>query len=292
MINNIAYYPEQCALNSKPIMEAFLDSCRGAGITPVENSLDCDAVVIWSILWNGRMSKNKRTYEHYRLLGKPVVVIDAGAIEREVTWKIAVNNITSEGYYGHTDNLDWDRPKKLGVSLQKNKLNDSILIASQHKKSLQWEGMPSLEDWTVDLIHKIRKYSDRHIVVRYHPRCPYFIPTQRFKMLIMNKVISNCMLETPMQIESTYDAFNIDYNYHAVINHCSGPGINAVIAGSNVLVDAKSLAYPMSIKLKQIENPPRKKNKEKWLVEISHTEYTVDEISEGLWLTRLKNALE
>ena len=292
MIKNIAYYPDQCALNSKPVMDAFLNSCRDAGITPVENSLDCDAVVIWSILWNGRMSKNKWTYEHYRLLGKPVLIIDVGAIEREVTWKIAVNNITSEGYYGHTDNLDWDRPKKLGVSLQKNKLNDSILMAAQHKKSLQWEGMPILEDWTVHLIHKIRKYSDRHIVVRYHPRCPYFIPTQRFKMLIMNKVISNCVLETPQQIESTYDAFNIDYNYHAVVNHCSGPGINAVIAGSNVLVDAKSLAYPMSIKLKQIENPPQKKNKEKWLVEISHTEYTVDEINNGLWLTRLKNALE
>ena len=109
-------------------MDAFLNSCRGAGITPVENSLDCDAVVIWSILWNGRMSKNKRTYEHYRSLGKPVLIIDVGAIEREVTWKIAVNNITSEGYYGHTDNLDWDRPKKLGVSLQENALNDNCLL--------------------------------------------------------------------------------------------------------------------------------------------------------------------
>ena len=272
-------------------MEAFLNSCRGAGITPVENSLDCDAVVIWSILWNGRMSKNKRIYEHYRSLKKPVVVIDAGALEREVTWKIAVNNITSEGYYGHTKNLDYDRPNKLGISLENNKINDKILIAAQHKKSLQWEGMPSLEDWTVDLIHKIRKHSDRHIVVRYHPRCPFFIPTQRFKMLLMNKVIENCTLETPMQIESTYDAFNIDYNYHCVVNHCSGPGINAVIAGSNVIVDKKSLAYPMGVEFKDIENPPEK-DRDKWFVEICHTEYTVEEIAEGQWLTRLKNALQ
>ena len=77
-----------------------------------------------------------------------------------------------------------------------------------------------------------------------------------------------------------------------MINYCSGPGINAAIAGTNVLVDKKSLAYPMSIKLKQIENPPHKKNRDKWLVEISHTEYTVDEINNGLWLTRLQNALE
>ena len=291
MINNIAYYNSQCALNSKPVIEAFLNSCRTAGITPVEDSLDCDAVVIWSILWNGRMVKNKRVYEHYRSLGKPVLIIDAGALERDVTWKIAVNNITSEGYYGHKTKLDWDRPGKLGISLQNNELNNSILITGQHNKSLQWEGMPALEDWTVDLIHKIRKYSDRPIVVRHHPRCPYFIPPQRFKMLVMNKVITDCVLETPQQIESTYDAFNIDYDYHCVVNHCSGPGINAVIAGANVLVDKKSLAYPMSIKLKEIENPP-KKDRDKWLVQISHTEYTVDEIEQGLWLKRLKDSLE
>ena len=57
-------------------------------------------------------------------------------------------------------------------------------------------------------------------------------------------------------------------------------------------VDSKSLAYPMSIKYKQLENPPRKRNRDRWLVEICHTEYTVDEIAEGLWLTRLKNGLE
>ena len=291
MINNIAYYPDQCALNSKPIMKAFLDSCRGAGITPVENSLDCDAVVIWSILWNGRMSKNKRTYEHYRSLNKPVVVIDVGALERDITWKIAINNITSEGYYGHQDNLDWDRPKKLGISLQEPIAGDDILLAGQHDKSLQWQGMPSLQNYTIETVNKIRKYTDRKILVRYHPRCQPFIPFHRFSMFASNNNLKNCNIVVPEKIGGTYDGFNLRFNYHAMINYCSGPGINAVIAGTNVVVDPKSLAYPMSIKLKQIENPPRKRNKEKWLVEICHTEYTVNEIAEGLWLKRLKDSL-
>ena len=123
-------------------MEAFLNSCRGAGITPVENNLDCDAVVIWSVLWNGRMSKNKRIYEHYRSLGKPVVVIDAGALEREVTWKIAVNNITSEGYYGHTENLDYDRPSKLGVSLQTINSMIKFLLRLSIKKVCNGKACP------------------------------------------------------------------------------------------------------------------------------------------------------
>jgi len=279
-------------LNSKPVMDAFLNSCRDAGITPVENSLDCDAVVIWSILWNGRMSKNKRVYEHYRSLEKPVLIIDAGALERDVTWKIAVNNITSEGYYGHKENLDWDRPQKLGISLQEPIAGDDILVAGQHDKSLQWEGMPSLENYTIEIVKKIQKYTDRKILVRYHPRCQPFIPYHRFNMFASNNRLQNCDIVVPQKVGGTYDGFNLHFGYHAIVNYCSGPGINAVISGTNIVVDKKSLAYPMSIKLKQIENPPRKKNKDKWLVEISHTEYTVDEINNGLWLTRLKNALE
>ena len=218
------------------------------------------------------------------------MVIDAGAFEREVTWKIAVDNVTSEGYYGHTKNFDWDRPSLLGVSLESNTVTDRILIAGQHDKSLQWEGMPSLEVWTVELLHTIRQHSDRSIVVRFHPRCPFFIPPHRFKMLLLNTVITACVLEIPLQVEVAYDVFDIDYNFHCVVNYCSGPGINAVIAGSNVFVDKKSLAYPMSIELEQIENPPRK-DRDQWLVEISHTEYTVDEVEQGLWLTRLQDSL-
>ena len=292
MINNIAYYPAQCALNSKPVLEAFLDSCKTAGITPVENSLDCDAVVIWSVLWNGRMHKNKQLYEHYRERNKPVIVIDVGALNRNITWKIAVNNITTQGYYGHTVNLDYDRPKKLGVELQEATTGDSILIAGQHNKSLQWEGMPSLEDYTINTVKQLRKHTDRNIVVRYHPRCQPFVPFHRFSILAQNNNLKNCSMETPQAIVNTYDSFNLEFNYHAVVNYCSGPGINAVIAGTNVIVDPKSLAYPMSIKYKQLENTPRKRNRDRWLVEICHTEYTVDEIEEGLWLTRLQNALE
>lgn len=291
MINNIAYYPDQCALNSKPIMKAFLDSCRGAGITPVENSLDCDAVVIWSILWNGRMSKNKRTYEHYRSLNKPVVVIDVGALKREVTWKIAVNNITSEGYYGHKQKLDWDRPQKLKVELQKPTSGDAILIAGQHAKSLQWAGMPDLATYTADTITKIRNYTDRHIIVRSHPRCQPFVPPHRFKILCDNNQFQDVKLEIPVPVHATYDEYDIGYDFHTVVNYCSGPGINAVIAGANVLVDQKSLAYSQSITLEQIDNPPPISDREQWLVEICHTEYTVNEIAEGLWLKRLKDSL-
>jgi hypothetical protein len=98
-------------------MAAVLDCLQSAGIQTQENSWDSDAAVIWSVLWHGRMKPNQAVYEHYRAQGKPVIVIEIGALYRGNTWKIAVNNITAQGYYGHLDNLDWDRPRKLNISL-------------------------------------------------------------------------------------------------------------------------------------------------------------------------------
>jgi hypothetical protein len=76
--------------------------------------MDADVAVIWSCLWNGRMAPNKIVYEEYRRQGKPVIILEAGALKRNITWKIAVNNITTEGHYGHTENLDWDHTRSNG----------------------------------------------------------------------------------------------------------------------------------------------------------------------------------
>jgi hypothetical protein len=62
----ISYFPNQAALNSKPVLSAFIQGCRSLGIETVENSMDADAAVIWSVLFQGRMLPNQRVYEHYR----------------------------------------------------------------------------------------------------------------------------------------------------------------------------------------------------------------------------------
>lgn len=98
-------------------MEAVLDVFQARGIETQENSMNSDAAVIWSVLWNGRMAGNQQVFAHYRNQNKPVVILDVGALHREITWKVSVNHITAQGFYGHHDNLDLDRPLRLGVSL-------------------------------------------------------------------------------------------------------------------------------------------------------------------------------
>ena len=276
----MAYFPLQCAQNSTPVIAAMLNSLRAAGITTMENSMDADAVIVWSVLWSGRMVSNKQVYEHYRAQGKPVIVVDVGALYRGETWKIAINHINRLGYYGHTENLDMDRPRKLGISLAVNlSRNPVILIAAQHRHSLQLANQ-NHEEWVMEQVNAIRKVSDRPIVIRPHPRSPLQIDD-------LDKTIT---VEKPQKIVDTYDSYNMHFDYHAVVNYCSGTGIQAAISGTRPVVGTYSLALPVSVAIENLDQP-YDTDRDQWLVEICHTEYTVKEIEQGLWLQRLSSHL-
>lgn len=280
MIKNIAYYPLQAALNSGPILNAFLDSCQSKGIQPQENSMTSDAAVIWSVLWNGRMAQNESVYWHYRQQNKPVIIIEIGALYRGTTWKISVNHVTSDGFYGHTTNLDWDRPRKLGISLAYPVSTEPhILIASQHRSSLQLAGI-NIEEWINDTVNELKNYTDRPVYIRPHPRCK----------LNTDKLPLGAIYEIPKKLSNTYDSFDMHYNCHAVINYNSGPGIQTAISGVRPMVNKSSLAWPVSISISDIEKPYTI-DRERWLTEICHTEYTLDEIKQGTWLKRISPAL-
>ena len=279
MIKNIAYYPLQRALNGGPPMTAMLVALRTAGIETHDRGQDSDAVLIWSSLWSGRMAANESVYRHYRSQGKPVIIIDIGALNRGTTWKVAVNNINATGYYGHLDNLDWDRPWKMNLKLRVPANSKShIVIAAQHTQSEQLAGV-DLNKWIHAQIQLIKQHTDRPIHVRPHPRCS--LNTTSF---------AGVRVESPSRVSNTYDSFDLGLDCHAIVNYNSGPGIQAAIAGVRPVVDASSLAHPVRVAIADIEKP-YVTDRDLWLTQISHTEYTVPELEQGLWLKRIKSAL-
>jgi hypothetical protein len=262
-------------------MQAVLHSLRRAGHTTVENSMDADAAVIWSVLWSGRMAPNQTIWEHYRASSRPVIVIDVGALYRGETWKIALNNISANGYYGHTERLDWDRPRKLGISLAINLTrNPRIVVAAQHARSLQVADLSSIEDWIKSQLQQLRAVTDRPVTIRPHPR-------SRLNLSRLEVLSSDINIEQPCRVANTYDSYNLAFDCHAMINYNSGPGIQAALAGTRPIVDRSSLAWPVGIKVEDIEQPYTV-DRDQWLVEICHTEYTIKEIEQGTWITRLQ----
>ena len=261
-------------------MASFLDCLHSNGIATIENSWDADAALIWSVLWHGRMQANRLVYEYYRSKGRPVIIIDIGTLIRGKTWKLSVNNITADGQYGHTENLNRNRPKKLGLTLLTNTTFPSILIASQHRNSQQVVNLKGTEDWINSQIINLRKVSDRPIVVRPHPRSP-----------INTKLLpTTIQIETPAVIPNTYDSFNMNFNWHAIVNYNSGPGVQAAIAGVRPIVDRSSLAYPVSITFDDLEKP-YEIDRGQWLIELSHTEYTLEELQKKACLKRIARFL-
>lgn len=278
MIKTVAYFPLQCANNSRPVMAAILEALQTAGIQTLENSMTADAVIIWSVLWNGRMLKNKQVFEHYRALGKPVIIIEIGALNRGVTWKVSVNHVTAQGFYGHLTDLDFDRPKKLGIELKtQTQTKPHVVLALQHTKSLQVAAIPDMSEWVRTTLTILKNNTERPVVVRQHPRCKIQLPP-------------GVTVEVPKPVANTYDSFDMQFDCHAVINYNSGPGIQAAIAGTRPVVDGTSLAYPVSIGFADIELP-YVIDRDLWLAQICHTEYTVEELRRGLWLKRISPAL-
>jgi hypothetical protein len=76
-----------------------------------------------------------------------------------------------------------------------------------------------------------------------------------------------------------------------VINHNAGPSVQAAINGAPTICDSSSLAFPVSEKWENLENP-QLPDREEWFLKLCYTEWTVDEIAQGIPLKRLESHLE
>jgi hypothetical protein len=267
-------YREFGALNSPPVFDAIQTAINRTGHQEV--AYNEDVSVIWSVLWHGRMQPNQKIYERNQKEGRHTLILEVGNFKRGHTWRLSIGHVNRFGIFGNCGNLDSTRLDKLGISLRQEQTirRDEILIACQHDKSLQWKGQPSMHEWVNQTVNKLRQYTDRPVVVRPHPRC-----------LLKGSIIGG-VIEIPKKITNTYDDYDINYNYHSVINYNSGPCVQAAINGIPIICDSSSLAYEVSDVIENIEHI-KLKQREEWLLRLAHTEWTVSELSSGEPLQRI-----
>lgn len=273
------------ALNSKPIFDAFRLGCHSLGFTCVDNSDDADVDVIWSVLFSGRMAANKAIWERNTSNAKPTIVLEVGGINRGTTWKVGLNGINRDAYFGPTNNND-DRHRLLGLSLKPWRTHgEFILICGQHDKSLQWQGMSSMSNWFMQTYREIRKHTSRPIIFRPHPRC---------QLPHIELGLKNVYRQQPGKISGSYDDYDMGFNdIWATISYSSNPGIHSIINGIPAFVGPSSLAYDMGNDIDFMHDieAPLMPNRQQWLNDYAHTEWTVEEISKGIPLNRLTDRL-
>jgi hypothetical protein len=272
-------FKEYGALNSKPVFAAFEQSLLDRSYTVVESDMHSDVAVIWSVLWNGRMLGNKPVWNYYRKTGRPVIVLEVGGIQRSTTWKVGLNGINQAADYTPQGN-DNTRAKQLGLQLKPWRTKgEYILICGQHNKSLQWTNQPPMSKWFLDTYDTIRSYSDRPIVFRPHPRC---------RLEHIERGLKNVHRQEPCLIKNTYDDFDLTFDrVWATVSWSSNPGIHSIIEGVPAIVGPDSLAYTVAEHdLTNIENP-RQLDRTQWLNDYAWTEFTVEEIANGIPLDLL-----
>ncbi len=267
------------ALNSKPVFDAFANSLNNNGYDVAYNDISADVNVIWSVLFNGRMAGNKAVWEQQ----KPTIVLEVGGIKRGTTWKVGLNGINRDAYFGPSGNSS-DRVRLLGLQVKPWKYDgEHILIAGQHDKSLQWKDMPAMATWVHDTITFIRAQTDRPIIFRPHPRCPLPAIEHDFK---------HVKRQEPLQIKGSYDDFDMQFNnIWATVSWSSNPAIHSIINGVPAFTGPSSLAFDVAEQnLRNIENPLYG-DRTQWLNDYAHTEYTIEEISKGIPLKNLTSKL-
>ena len=272
------------ALNSSPVFDAFHSGANTLGHDVVVNGND-GIDVIWSVLFNGRMGGNRDIWERNVRQSKPTIVLEVGGIKRGTTWKVAINGINRDAYF-HENGKSNDRATQLGLQLKPWR-NDGeyILICGQHDKSLQWKNMPRMSQWVMSKIEEIQKHTKRPIMFRPHPRCRLEAIEHQYK---------NVFRQEPRHITGSYDDFDMGFNnVYTTISHSSNPGIHSILEGVPAFVSSSSLAYDVANDidfLHDIENPIRP-DRQQWLNDYAWTEYTIEEISQGLPLKHLTSKL-
>jgi hypothetical protein len=82
-------------------------------------------------------------------------------------------------------------------------------------------------------------------------------------------------------------------NVWATISYSSNPGIHSCINGIPAFVSPSSLAYNVANDIDFLHNieQPLTPDRTQWLNDYAHTEWTVEEISQGLPLKHLTSKL-
>jgi hypothetical protein len=271
------------ALNSKPVFDAFARGAKSLGHNVVWNDPNSDVDVIWSVLWSGRMAANKSIWERNLAQSKPTVVLEVGGIRRGTTWKVGLNGINRDAYFGDMGN-DSSRASLLSLEVKPWRTDgEYILLCGQHEKSEQWRNEPRMSRWVMETIENIQAHTDRPILFRPHPRCRLPAIEHQYK---------NVYRQDPRQLPGTYDDFDMKFkNIYCTVSWTSNPGIHSVIEGIPAYTSSSSLAWDVSIKsLTNLDNPPLP-DRTQWLNDYAWTEFTVEEIASGLPLKRLTSKL-
>ena len=182
---------------------------------------------------------------------------------------------TGEYCNDNPDPARWDLiQKRLGIELKPWKNNgDCVLICCQRDGGWSMNGKP-LMPWLVTTVQRIRKHSDRKIVVRFHPGDKNVL---NHKRMLARYRLDNVSIS---HSENILEDFS---KAHCVVNYNSSPAIAAAIEGIPTIVLDPSQSQAAEVShhdLSKVENL-QEFDRERWIQKMAQMHWTLDELKDG-----------
>jgi hypothetical protein len=168
--------------------------------------------------------------------------------------------------------------KNLNLTLKDYRTSgDHILLCLQRNSG--WSmGNVDIQDWAVDAINTIKRFTDRPIVIRLHPG-------DKTSRNIIHPGNPNCRIKFSKRVRLSNNVDLVDdlQNCWAAVNYNSSPVVGAAIEGIPIFVmdpTKSQCAEIANTDLAQIETPILH-NRQSWVERLSMFHWNFDELNSG-----------
>ena len=280
--------PEKPAIIVNFIEGVWRAGDQGSIITDY-TPIDADVAVVQGFVHPGsknskHLNLRKEVFENQQRNNKRSIIVDSnlflsydsGNTKKYLRYSYdGIFPTTGEYCNDNPNPLRWQKiSNDLGISLRDPvKTGKYILLCCQRDGGWSMDGKP-LMPWVVHTIQTIRKFTDRIIMVRFHPgdkgRVQHIRALQRYRLQGVSPSVSDNLLS---DLKSAY----------AVVNYNSSPAVVAAIEGVPTFVldlersQAKDIA---NTDISKIENPVLY-DRSVWIQKLAQMHWTSNELADG-----------
>jgi hypothetical protein len=283
------------------------------GVKPNSKSLDDDFEESGlSVFWGTakkctpRGRRIKELQDFLKKKNKDWITIERGYVKRqsdnELQSKDTYYSVGFNGLNGHANfknkDMPSDRWEKLDTELQPWKSGGgNILFCGQVPWDAACEVVPNYEEWLDRTMEKVKGLTDRKIIFRPHPYLITYNPILSFTP-VLDFEDKNFWREHGIAIPAQADVISTDRraSLHEEMEDAwitvslnSNSGVESIINGiPTVACGEGSMAKEICTDLKNIESP-HKPDRKQWAYNLAYSQWTTEEMKEGLTWEHLKN---
>lgn len=273
-----------------------------------EQDLIKSADIYFQINVKKRKTAGMPEYDFITNSGKPVLVCESNLFRKNsfdvhspnCYWRLGWHHFLRAGDFNNKNSPPdrWNHIKKLQnleVKDWRKKDGDILLCLQKPGDSTLnslYEKWERYEDWIVDTVHLIRKYSDRPIKIRPHLKgmkksMPWLLE------MLQNKAGLNVRLSTTWRDRTVYEGgkgLQQDFdNAYAVVAYNSNSLVESTLAGiPSFPLSDESVVWDISNRIENLENPNLDIDRTQWLYNAGYMIWTAKEMNEGVAWDHLK----